>query len=212
MAGLSFVVRHYDAFMPLPLPTSHLLYLHGFRSSPQSNKARGMAQHMAAHHPGVTWWCPQLPPSPREAMALLMQGIASWPHKTMAVVGSSLGGFYATWVAEQIGCKAVLLNPAVNPARDLAQYIGEQTSWHDPKERFFFRSDYVQELRDLTLPGLTQPDRYLSVIAKGDELLDWREMHARYADTQLRLQEGGDHALSDFDRHLPTIMAFLGLN
>ena len=97
--------------------TTHLLYLHGFRSSPQSAKARQMAARVAADHPGVTWWCPQLPPSPAEAAALIERGTADWPAERMAVVGSSLGGFYATWMAERTGCKAVLLNPAVDPAR-----------------------------------------------------------------------------------------------
>ncbi|HNW03716.1 MAG TPA: YqiA/YcfP family alpha/beta fold hydrolase, partial [Burkholderiaceae bacterium] len=129
--------------------TTHLLYLHGFRSSPQSAKARQMAARVAEQHPNVTWWCPQLPPSPREAIALLLKGTAGWPQTAMAVVGSSLGGFYATCVAENVGCKAVLLNPAVHPARDLAKYIGEQTSWHDPQERFFFRPEFVDELQAL---------------------------------------------------------------
>lgn len=197
--------------MPLQPPITHLLYLHGFRSSPQSSKARQMGALLAARHPSLTWWCPQLPPSPRAAMAMVTQGIADWPRSSMAVVGSSLGGFYATWVAQTTGCKAVLLNPAVNPARDLEKYIGEQTSWHDPLEHFFFKKEFVQELRELALTGLTQPEHYLAVIAKGDELLDWREMQARYAGAQIRLLEGGDHALSDFDLQLPAIMAFLGL-
>lgn len=193
-------------------PITHLLYLHGFRSSPQSAKARTMAAYMAAQHPGVHWWCPQLPPSPRDAMQAVLEGIQDWPRDTMAVVGSSLGGFYATAVAEHTGCRAVLLNPAVNPARDLEKYIGEQTSWHDPQERFFFQAEFVQELRDLACGPLARPDHYLAVIAKGDEVLDWREMHTRYAGAQIRLLEGGDHALSDFEAHLPTILAFLGLN
>jgi len=197
---------------PNPPPLTHLLYLHGFRSSPQSLKARIMAQHMATQHPKLHWWCPQLPPSPSEAMALLLRGIADWPRESMAVVGSSLGGFYATHVAEHTGCKAVLFNPAVDPARDLAKYIGEQTSWHDPSEHFFFKPEFVDELRALQCQGMTQPDKYLAIIAKGDEVLDWREMHARYAGAHLRLLEGGDHALSDFDARLPTVLAFLGLN
>ncbi len=194
------------------LPVTHLLYLHGFRSSPQSAKARTMAQHMAANYPEVQWWCPQLPPSPQEAMNLVLQGIAGWPHDSMAVVGSSLGGFYATAVAELTGCRAVLLNPAVNPARDLAKYIGEQTNWHDPLEQFFFRPEFVQELHDLTCAALKQPANYLAVIAKGDEVLDWREMSARYEGAHLRLLEGGDHALSDFETHLPALLTFLGLD
>ena len=193
------------------MPT-HLLYLHGFRSSPQSAKARLMAQHMATKHPDIHWWSPQLPPSPREAMAMLLAGVKDWPRASMAVVGSSLGGFYATYVAEQTGCKAVLLNPAVDPARDLAKYIGEQSSWHDADERFFFKPEFVQELRDLTLTGLSQPEHYFALIAKGDEVLDWREMTGRYADAQLQLLEGGDHAISDFEAHLPSVLSFLGLN
>lgn len=193
-------------------PLTHLLYLHGFRSSPQSAKARLMAQHMASHHPDIQWWCPQLPPSPQAAMAMLMDGIKDWPRDTMAVMGSSLGGFYATSVAERTGCKAVLLNPAVHPARDLAKYIGEQTSWHDAQERFFFQADYVKELVDLHCGALADPRRYLAILAKGDEVLDWREMQGRYAQSSIRLLEGGDHALSDFELYMPEIMAFLGLH
>jgi predicted esterase YcpF (UPF0227 family) len=197
--------------MPSPLPVTHLLYLHGFRSSPKSNKARKMGALVAARHPALTWWCPQLPPSPREAMGMIAQGISDWPGSSMAVVGSSLGGFYASWVAERTGCKAVLLNPAVNPARDLQQYVGENAGWHEPAERFFFRAEFVQELRDLMQADLTNPERYLVVIAKGDELLDWREMYARYRGAHIRLLEGSDHAVSDFEAQLPALMAFLGL-
>jgi len=191
--------------------TTHLLYLHGFRSSPQSAKARQMAVRVAEQHPGVTWWCPQLPPSPQEAMAMLMEGIATWPRTAMAVVGSSLGGFYATCVAENTDCLAVLLNPAVDPARDLAKYIGEQTSWHDPQERFFFRTGFVDELQVLTPVKLANPANYFAVIAKGDEVLDWREMTVRYAGARIKLLPGSDHALSDFDDHMDEVLAFLNL-
>ena len=191
--------------------TTHLLYLHGFRSSPQSIKARKMAALMAARHPEVTWWCPQLPPSPHDAMALLAEGTADWPHATTAIIGSSLGGFYATAMAERWHCKAVLLNPAVDPARDLANFIGEQTAWHHPEEHFFFEPRFIDELTALHVGTLTTAQNYLVVIAKGDEVLDWREMMHRYAGAQIRLQEGGDHALSDFERHLPLILDFLGL-
>ena len=193
------------------MPTTHLLYLHGFRSSPQSTKARLVAARVARDYPGVTWWCPQLPPSPRAAMDLVVQGIARWPRAATAVLGSSLGGFYATWVAQQLGCKAVLLNPAVDPARDLAKHIGEQTAWHDPQEHFFFEPGFVEELRVLQCHGLSQPSSYYLVVAKGDEVLDWREMVARYPGAAIRLLEGGDHALSDFDTHIDGVLGFLDL-
>ena len=192
-------------------PVTHLLYLHGFRSSPGSAKARQTAARAAGSHPQVVWWCPQLPPSPREAMALVMEGTARWPRETLGVIGSSLGGFYATCFAEATGCRAVLLNPAVNPARDLARHIGEQTSWHDPAERFFFHPGYVEELQVLEAGPAAPLTRCLAIIAQGDEVLDWREMTARCAGARIRLLEGGDHALSDFDTHLPEVLAFLGL-
>lgn len=192
-------------------PPTHLLYLHGFRSSPQSTKARRLADWIAGHRPEVRWHCPQLPPSPRTAIDAVFAQIEAWQAARLAVVGSSLGGFYATVVAERTGCPAVLLNPAIDPARDLAAWIGEQTHFHDPAERFFFRAEYVDELRALAPAAITQPQRYLAIVAKGDELLDWREMAARYAGARIKLLEGSDHALSDFDQHLPELLHFLNL-
>ena len=194
-----------------PAASTHLLYLHGFRSSPKSFKAQRVHAWLAAHRPEVQWWCPQLPPSPREAMALVREGTVSWPADTSAVLGSSLGGFYATVMAEAAGWPAVLLNPAIDPARDLAAYVGEMTAFHSPEERFFFRSEYVDELRALTPGTITRPERYFAVIAKGDEVLDWREMSARYPSARIRLLEGSDHGLSDFDDHLPHILRSLQL-
>lgn len=174
-------------------------------------KARKMTAWMARHRPDVVWWCPQLPASPHEAMALLFGQVQTWPAASSAVIGSSLGGFYATAVAERLGCPAVLLNPAVNPARDLAKYIGETTAWHSDA-RFFFRAEFVDELARLTQAQLTRPERYFAIIAKGDEVLDWREMSSRYAACRIKLLDGGDHALSDFDVHLPDVVAFLDLH
>ena len=193
------------------MDNTHLLYFHGFRSSPRSFKAQRMETEVRKRHPRVHWWCPQLPPSPQEAMRMVAHTIAGWPRERMAVVGSSLGGFYATWVAEQAGCRAVLLNPAVNPARDLARHIGEQTAWHDPDQHFYFAPEYVDELRALECGPVAHPERYFAVIAKGDEVLDWREMAGRYPGARIKLLEGGDHALSDFDAHLEEVLAFLRL-
>jgi predicted esterase YcpF (UPF0227 family) len=192
-------------------PVTHLLYLHGFRSSPQSTKARKFAAWVAAHRPDLDWWCPQLPASPAEAMTQVLERIAAWPAERMAVIGSSLGGFYATAVAERRGCRAVVLNPAVDPARDLAGAVGITSAWHSDAP-FDFRAEYVDELRAVAPPArLADPGRYLAVIAKGDEVLSWREMSARYAGCQRIVLEGSDHALSDFDRQLPAVLAFLGL-
>jgi len=192
-------------------PVTHLLYLHGFRSSPQSTKAKKLAAWIESHRPDLVWWCPQLAASPAAAMRDVLAGIASWPSQRLGVIGSSLGGFYATVVAERRGGRAVLLNPAVDPARDLADAIGATTAWHSDAP-FEFRAEYVDELRALAPPAnLSDPLRYLAVIATGDEVLSWREMNARYAGCHLRIVEGSDHALSDFDDQLPAVLAFLGL-
>jgi predicted esterase YcpF (UPF0227 family) len=190
---------------------THLLYLHGFRSSPQSAKAQIMAQRVQALHPGVTWWCPQLPASPALAMDLLLQGTAEWPREQMAVMGSSLGGFYAAWLSSHLSVPAVLINPAVHPSRDLARYIGEHPVWQDPTQSIFFEPAYVQELQVLESQRLPTQPITLALIAKGDEVLDWREMLARHQAGRVRLIEGSDHALSDFEDHLPQILEFLQL-
>ncbi len=167
---------------------------------------------MQTRHPEVTWWCPQLPPSPQEAYALIEQGTAGWPSETMAVVGSSLGGFYATRLAATRNCRLVVLNPAVHPARDLARHIGQQSTWQNPQEQWFFRPEHIDEFRTLETTALPDPGQCLAIIAKGDELLDWREMAARYPSAQTVVLPGSDHALSDFDQHIDRVFAHLGLN
>jgi hypothetical protein len=191
---------------------THLLYLHGFRSSPQSFKARWMADWVARHRPDLVWCCPQLPPSPAAALADIRARTAGWPAATSGVIGSSLGGFYATIVAETLGWRAVLVNPAVDPARDLAAYIGPQTMYHSAGERFDFRAEYVDELAAMTPPRpLAHPGNILAIVAKGDEVLDWREMTARYAQGPLKLIAGSDHGLSDFEAHVPDLLRHLRL-
>ena len=149
---------------------------------------------------------------------MVMEGTAAWPVQTTAVVGSSLGGFYARWFALQNACRAALLNPAAFPARDLARHIGEQTTWQNPEERFFFLPDYIDELialeadiRSLAQQQPNTPAPQFALIAKGDEVLDWEEMQAFCAGGAIRLIEGSDHALSDFDDHIDALFEFLDL-
>ncbi len=203
---------------------SHLLYLHGFRSSPRSTKARQTgerldainAQRTAAGKLPVRWLCPQLPPSPRQAMDEVLRSVEGVEPARLALVGSSLGGFYATDLAHRLGCRAALLNPAVNPARDLRAQIGVLTAWHDPGSSFVFTAEHVRELHDLEVGDVSlavpDPARYLAVIARDDEVLDWREMAARYAGAQCRIVDHGGHALVNYAaEHLDTVLDFLGI-
>jgi predicted esterase YcpF (UPF0227 family) len=193
------------------MKTTHLLYLHGFLSSPASNKARITATTVANRHSSVTWLCPMLAASPKQAMAEVLQSIANWPKASMAVVGSSLGGFYATWLAERLGCRAVLLNPAVRPARDLRPHVGEHSLWHDSSQHFVLEPEFIDELQVMELDHISRPERYFAVIAKGDEVLDWKEMTNHYHGASIKLLPQGDHALSDYEQHLDEIIEFLNL-
>ena len=199
-------------------PTRHLLYLHGFRSSPHSAKALRVAARVAAEHPGVVWCCPQLPASPREAAGLIARLTQDWPYEDMTVIGSSLGGFYARWLSLQRGCRAALLNPAPFPQRDLAKYIGEHPVWQNPDEHIFFRAEFIGELQVLSddigrLARLhvATPDRLFALISEQDEVLDWREMTAFCQGGDLRRLPDGDHAIGDFDRHMDALFQFLRL-
>lgn len=187
-----------------------ILYLHGFRSSPQSFKAKLMAQRMQALRRADEYLCPQLPASPREAIALATELMRQVPADDITLVGSSLGGFYATWLAEQHGCRAVLLNPAVKPPRDLEKYVGVTTMYHS-NERFEFKQEYIDELKVLAVERITRPPRYFLIAATGDEVLDWREMTAHYPGAKQIVIEGGDHGLSDFSRYLDEVLAFCGI-
>jgi predicted esterase YcpF (UPF0227 family) len=200
------------------LATTHLLYLHGFRSSPQSTKAQQLGHRVRSQHPGVDWWCPALPVSPHAAMRLLLDGVADWPREQMVVVGSSLGGFYARVLSHRLGCRSALINPAAHPARDLQRHIGEHPAWHDPHERVHFEAAFIDELRQWedTLPQAVavsdgERQRHWAILAQGDEVLDWREMQAFCAHAQVRLLPGSDHALSDFEDHMNALMDFLNL-
>ena len=187
---------------------ARLIYLHGFRSSPESFKARLLAARMAELGRSAEFFCPALPVSPREAVDGVLAQYQLQPHDTL--IGSSLGGFYATWLAEQCGCRAVLLNPAVHPARGLAPYVGDQPFFHGPGS-FRFEAHYLDELSALDVPAITFAQRYFLVAATGDELLDWRDMAARYPGARHWIIPGSDHGLSDFANYMDEVLAFAGI-
>lgn len=188
-----------------------ILYLHGFRSSPQSMKAQIMANAMALRGRAGEFVCPQLPASPAQAMALVQRLARDMcpdnDFSGLALIGSSLGGFYATSLAEQLGCRAVLLNPAVKPPRDLAPQVGVTTAWHS-NEVFEFLASYLDELRECSVDIITDPARYFLIVATGDEVLDWREMVAHYPGAQQLVIDGSNHAIDEFADYVSQIMAF----
>lgn len=187
-----------------------ILYLHGFRSSPRSMKARLMAERMAQLGLADQWLCPQLPASPALAMQQVLTLIEGIPARDLRIVGSSLGGYYATWLAERIGCPAVLLNPAVVPLKDLDSHVGVTTAYHSD-EPFEFKREYIAELRALAVARISAPQRYLLLAATGDEVLDYRDMLAHYAGAQQHVIDGSDHSISEFADYLDEVLAFCGI-
>jgi len=187
-----------------------ILYLHGFRSSPRSFKAQLLMQRMQELGRGDDLLCPQLPASPREAVVQAQMLLTGCDPKKLALIGSSLGGYYATWLAERLGCRAALLNPAVKPPRDLEKYVGVTTAYHSD-ERFEFKRDYIAELESLAVEHITQPDRYFLLAATGDEVLDWREMVAHYPGAHQQIIKGSDHGISEFAQYMDEVLAFCGV-
>ncbi len=186
------------------------VYLHGFKSSPLSTKAqltKAAIEERIQAGESIAWYCPQLPPSPRQAIQMVKEHIERQTFSTLSFMGSSLGGYYATYFGELFDSKVSLLNPAIEPARDLEKYIGEQKSWHQD-EVFHFLPEYIDELQEIYVEKITQANRYFLLAAKGDEVLDWREMVAKYPDAHQLILEGGDHAISDYPNHLNQLMQF----
>ena len=188
-----------------------ILYLHGFRSSPQSAKTSLLAAHMQALGRGDEYLCPQLPASPRAAVDLVLDIASKVDLAELTLIGSSLGGYYATYVAEKLGCRAVLLNPAVFAARDLATQVGVKTQYHT-NEPFEFKAAYIDELKALAVERITHPERYFLMAAKGDELLDSREMVAHFANARQHIIDGSDHGISDFAEYAGEVLAFCGVD
>jgi predicted esterase YcpF (UPF0227 family) len=186
-----------------------IVYLHGFRSSPQSNKAQRLKAHMNELGLGLLFWCEPLPASPRAAIALAERAIAA-SATPVTVVGSSLGGYYATHLAEKHGLRAVLINPAVVAHLSLAEFVGPQTNLYTG-ETFDFRPEHIEELRAIEVPRLSRPEDVLLLVEEGDETLDYRQAVAKYAGCRQVVLPGGDHSFTRFSNYMDTILDFAGL-
>lgn len=188
-----------------------VVYLHGFRSSPNSSKAvktKEAIKALSTMSNPIHWYCPRLLASPKQSMDMVIEYIQANPFDRLIVIGSSLGGFYANYLAERYQCKAVTLNPAVRAPRELAPHVGVMTAY-DSDEPFDFRPEYIDELCALQVEHLARPENYFLIAAKGDELLDWKEMVDFYSGAQQLVLEGSDHGISEYSEYLPQVMRFI---
>lgn len=189
-----------------------ILYLHGFTSGPQSRKVQALAARMAERGLGNRLIAPQLPASPAAAIALadgIIQKVGAG-GTALTLAGSSLGGYYATHLAEKHRLNAVLINPAVVAALELERYLGRQT-WLYSGETFDFTRQHIAELAALEVPRLADPNRYWLLAEAGDETLDYRQAVTRYAGARQTVLPGGDHSFTRWDDYLDGIIDFAGL-
>lgn len=184
----------------------NILYIHGFNSSPLSEKAELTRLYFAKHYPKANFVCPQLPSTPKQAVALLEQTINSSKHENWYLIGSSLGGFFSTYLVEQYGLSAVLINPAVKPFELLVDYLGPQENPYT-KERYVVKPSHMNDLKQLDQEIITKKS-YLVMVQKGDEVLDYRQAVTKYKNCQLIVQSDGDHSFVDYQAMLPQIASF----
>ena len=185
-----------------------ILYIHGFNSAPESKKATQLTTVMQRIGQGEQLRVPALHHHPREAMAQLQGAISELGRPLL--VGSSLGGYYATWLAEQHGLKALLVNPAVSPHRRFDGYLGTQTN-HYSGQTWELTLDHVHALAELEVPAPQDPQRYQVWLQTGDETLDYRYAEQYYAACDVRVQAGGDHSYQGFAQRLPELLSFAGI-
>ncbi|GAB3383619.1 alpha/beta fold hydrolase [Spongiibacter taiwanensis] len=189
-----------------------LVYLHGFISSPQSHKAVQMGEYLKSHHPDIHYAVPALGDTPDQAYErgskAVMDCLAR--HDKVGLIGSSMGGFLSTVLAERFGLRAVLINPVVRPQHLVEKFIGEH---HNPYtgSRFSLDSHHVDILTSLYLPALAAPQNYWALLQEGDETLDYRWAEDYYQHSKLTVEPGGDHAFQGFERYFHRVVEFLGL-
>lgn len=185
-----------------------LLYLHGFNSSPESHKAQVLHDHMNRTGLGDRIDIPEIPPVPADAIELLQQHAEEIiKHYELSLAGSSLGGFYATWLAEKYNCPAVLINPAVKPHELLIKYLGENTNYYTA-ESWVLDETHIKQFRELYIDKVSNPQKYLLMLQTGDETLDYRQAIRKYAGSPSIVEQGGSHEFSEFERHLDKILTF----
>jgi predicted esterase YcpF (UPF0227 family) len=184
-----------------------ILYLHGFISSPASRKAVMLGDYLRGQAPEVEYLVPELHHRPARAIAQVLELCRGRDPAGLLLVGSSLGGFYATVVAERTGCRAVVLNPAVHPHRHFERYLGPQENLYTG-ERFDLTRGHVAELAELDPPAIRDPGKYWLIVETADEVLDYREAVAYYAGAFQSVVRGGDHSLTSFPEFVPDIVAW----
>lgn len=184
-----------------------ILYIHGFNSSPASHKSNQLRERLQSLGRGDEFRCPALPHLPGEAMALLERELQGIGAGGITLIGSSLGGFYATWLTEKYGVRSVLVNPALTPHQGLRAYLGSQKNLYTGDE-YQLTEEHLEQLANLHVARPGKLDRYLLMHTTGDELLDWRTAVDHYPGCRKIIVQGSDHGFKEFGDYLDTVLQF----
>jgi predicted esterase YcpF (UPF0227 family) len=186
-----------------------LVYIHGFNSSPASVKARQTEQWLSAHSLDIPFYCPALSSEPDKAIEQL-ESLVESISAPVGLVGSSMGGFYATWLSEKYNVRSVLINPAVRPYEFMAEYLGENANYHTG-ECYILEQRHVDIAKTLEVSTISKPENLWVLLQTGDEVLDYRQAEKKYEHCSLTIEQGGDHSFQNYQRHLPDMIKFLNL-
>ncbi len=188
-----------------------LIYIHGLNSDANSTKGQMLQDWCQANRPEIKVLRPDLNLPPQQVMALLEQAIAQDTHT--GVVGSSLGGFYATACVAKFGVRAVLVNPSVRPFERFKRFFANGATEHTTDTGWHVTPSQLDDLKNLFRPVPPQPDKLLVLLKQGDEALDYREAESYFsqdhAQSALIIEPGGDHFMHDMDTKIPLMINFL---
>ena len=188
---------------------NNVLFVHGFNSSPLSIKAQLTKQYLEQYYPSVKFHCPQLATTPKNAIKQLEHYVKSAPNEKWALIGSSLGGYFSTFLSEVYNLKAVLINPAIKPYELLSDYIGEQINPYT-QEVYSIEYSYIQDLVALEKQYIVK-NNYMVMVQTGDEVLNYQQAVDKFNNSLVIVQSGGNHSFEHYESMLPKIAEFLEL-
>lgn len=203
------------------IKSSTLIYIHGFNSSPQAYKAQLVSDYLSQKPEllnRLNYLVPLVDDEPDKAIADLTELVEQELHRgqqlnkgqQVALIGSSLGGYYSAYLAERFGLRAVLVNPAAHAGVRFEQYLGEQYNPYSQRHYHITR-EHLQALSAIDVEAFSAPDRIQIMVQEGDEVLDYREILTKYPQCPKILESGGDHHFIGFERHISAILAFLNI-
>ena len=190
---------------------SHLIYIHGFLSSPSSHKAVQVKQWLADNRPDIKYHCPFLTAYPGQTRQTLETLVESLLPDPVYLMGSSLGGYWATWLVEKYKLRAVLINPAVKPGMLNPEYVNVELKNYHSEDTYMLTDQDIEELFAADVSEIQLHDNYWLMVQTGDETLDYQLAVEKYADCKQLIEEGGDHSFQNFDKQISSAIDFLML-